>query len=267
MNQEPLEIELYQLADDATLRENRSDGTGWLWRWADWRRPWMEETPSHFAYRCLPLTIANQVGLWVQNPVTFTALWNGSNTPGSIEFRFHAAAELWSNWINDQFGFGIITWNTPLLFRTRPSGSRLLVMGPANYFKSNVHPLTALIETDWLTASFTMNWKVMTPNVPVLFAAGEPLFQAIPLARDVCGDLEGATVTQGKLADNPEIAQLYHQWSTARQDFHLRKAEGQVAPDAWQKEYFQGRDPLGRPAGATHTTKVQPPKLQRKVME
>jgi hypothetical protein len=71
-----------------------------------------------------------------------------------------------------------------------------------------------------MTASFTMNWKVMTPGVSVLFEAGEPLFQAIPLAGDVCGDLEGATIRQGKLADDPELSELYRQWSAARQDFH-----------------------------------------------
>ena len=49
----------------------------------------------------------------------------------------------------------------------------------------------------------------------------------------------------------------------ARQDFHRRKAEGSVSPDARQKEYFQGRDPLGRPATAAHTTRIQPPKLRR----
>lgn len=262
MPHEPLEIDLYQLAADATLRANRSDGTGWSWRWADWRRPWMENTPSRFAYRCLPLTIANQVGLWIDNPVTFTAVWRGDDAPGSVDFHFNAAADLWGNWINDQFGLGVVTWNTPLLFRTRPAGSRLLVTGPANYFKANAHPLTALMETDWMTASFTMNWKVMTPGVPVLFEAGEPLFQAIPLARDVCGDLEGATVRQANLADNPEVAELYRQWSAGRQEFHRRKAEGLVASDAWQKEYFQGRDALGRPAAGYHATRIQPPKLR-----
>lgn len=263
MNNEPLEIELYQLADDATLRSHRSDGTGWHWRWADWRRAWMDDTPSRFAYRCLPLTIANQLGLWVENPVTFTAVWRGGAAPGSVDLHFETAADVWSKWVNDQFGCGILTWNTPLLIRTRPSGSKFLVTGPANYFKANAHPLTALIETDWLTASFTMNWKLAAPGVPVGFEAGEPLFQAIPLAHDVCGDLERAVVREGKLADNPEVAQLYHQWSAARQDFHRRKAAGLVAPDDWQKEYFQGRDPLGRPAAAPHTTKIQPPKFER----
>jgi LPS sulfotransferase NodH len=34
-----------------------------------------------------------------------------------------------------------------------------LVCGPANYFLLNAHPLTAIIESDWTTMSFTMNWK------------------------------------------------------------------------------------------------------------
>ena len=76
---------------------------------------------------------------------------------------------LWQSWINSQFGEGIITWNTPFLFRTKPEGSRLLICGPVNYFKQNAHPLTALIESDWVSMSFTMNWKIMTPNEPVRF--------------------------------------------------------------------------------------------------
>ena len=112
--------------------------------------------------------------------------------PGSIDFRFDAAADLWKNWINSQFGEGIITWNTPFLIRTKPEGSRLLICGPVNCFKRNAHPLTALIESDWVSMSFTMNWKLMVPNEPVRFDEGEPLFQAIPLLTNVCADLENA---------------------------------------------------------------------------
>ena len=127
------------------------------------------------------------------------------HAPGNIEFRFDAAGELWQNWINSQFGEGIITWNTPFLFRTKPEGSRLLVCGPPNYFKRNAHPLTALIESDWISMSFTMNWKIMVPNQPVRFEQGEPLFQAIPLVSNICADLETADVSYQKLTDNPEL--------------------------------------------------------------
>ena len=53
-------------------------------------------------------------------------------SPGAIDSTFDAASRFWKNWINNQFGEGIITWNTPFLFRTKPAGSRLLVCGPAN---------------------------------------------------------------------------------------------------------------------------------------
>lgn len=98
--------------------------------------------------------------------------------------------------------------------------------------------------------------------VPVLSEVGEPLFQALPLGVNVCDALEGAAVTYGKLSENPEVAAMHHEWSAVRKQFQQRKAEGLVAPDAWQKEYFQGRDPLGRPAAPAHTTRIQPPKVR-----
>src|SRR5260370_27836851 len=140
----------------------------------------MDETPSKFAYRCLPLTIVNQTGWWVYNPVGFTAVWHGRKEPGGVHFLFDSDPVLWNTWINDQFGQGIITWNTPFLFRTKPAGSRLLVCGPPNHFKHGVQPLTALIESDWMSMSFTMNWKITGPNSTVRFDLGEPLFQVIP---------------------------------------------------------------------------------------
>ncbi len=185
-----LEVTIYQISDDAVLMQNRDDGTGWDWCWADWQRDWMDSTPSRFAYRCLPLTIANQTGLWVKNPVGFTATWQGSEQPHSIDFQFDESAPIWEKWVSNEFGAGIITWNTPFLFRTKPAGSRLLVSGPANSFKDNAHPLTAIIESDWMTMSFTMNWKIMRPGNPVRFEVGEPLFQAIPVWSNPGADIE-----------------------------------------------------------------------------
>jgi hypothetical protein len=254
-----LEVEIYQISDDSFLKQNRTDGTGWEWGWADYQRDWMNATPHRFAYRCLPLTIVNQTGWWVKNPVGFTATWRGSTVPGNIDFRFDTSASVWQNWINSQFGEGIITWNTPFLFRTKPESSRLLICGPVNYFKQNVHPLTALIESDWVSMSFTMNWKIMVPHEPVRFELGEPLFQVIPLLTNVCADLENADVSYQKLADNPDLDRAYREWDQGRRRFHDQKAAGEVNPTDWQKDYFQGRDAVGRESGTHHMTKVKPP--------
>ena len=261
MQRPRFEIGIYQIVDDAMMKANRSDGTGWEWGWADWRRDWMDATPNRYAYRCLPLTIMNQTGWWVKNPVGFTATWQGRTEPGSMDFAFDTSGDLWKGWINNQFGAGIITWNTPFLFRTKPEGSRLLVLGPANHFKANAHPLSALIESDWISMSFTMNWKLMTPGEPVRFEPGEPLFQVVPLISNACSDLESAEVTYQKLSDDPEIHRSYQEWNTGRLRFHKQKARGEVKPDDWQKDYFQGRDVSGREVAPDHMTKVKPPQI------
>jgi len=253
------QINIYQIAGDDMFRGHRIDGTGWHWSWAPWQREWMDETHNKFAYRCLPLTIANQTGWWVYNPVGFTAIWNGRREPGSVGFLFDSGQNLWSGWVNNQFGHGVITWNTPFLFRTRPEGSRLLVSGPINSFKHGIQPLTAIIESDWMSMSFTMNWKITAPNVTVRFDQGEPLFQVIPLATNLCANLESADVTYRKLGDDPEVYNAYQAWNEARLKFHLQKASGEVKPDSWQKDYFQGRDVFGREVSSGHATKLVPP--------
>ncbi len=262
MQRPRLEVGVYQIVDDAVMKANRADGTGWDWCWADWRRDWMDATPNRYAYRCLPLTIVNQTGWWIKNPVGFTATWRGRNEPGGIDFQFDTEPEFWKSWINSQFGEGIITWNTPFLFRTKPEGSRLLIIGPANQFKANAHPLTALIESDWISMSFTMNWKLMTANEPVRFDVGEPLFQVIPLVGNACADLESAEVTYQRLSDDPAIQESYNDWNAGRRRFHEQKAKGEVKPDDWQKDYFRGRDTTGREVAPEHMTKVKPPQIR-----
>ena len=92
MNHSQLEVMIYQIVDDTMLKKNRTDGTGWEWGWADLQRDWMDATPNRFAYRCLPLSIVNQTGWWIKNPVGFTATWRGISLPGTIDFQFDGAA-------------------------------------------------------------------------------------------------------------------------------------------------------------------------------
>jgi len=256
-----MEIDIYQLPADELFQPNRPDGNGWHFSWAPWQRDWMDSTQNKFAYRCLPLTIANQTGWWVYNPVGFTAVYHADPSPTGVHFLFDSHQALWSQWINNQFGHGIITWNTPFLLRTRPPGSRLLITGPVNHFKDRVQPLTAIIESDWMVMSFTMNYKITAPNVTIRFDTGEPLFQVIPLSSNLCTDLEQAKVTYMKLADDPEVAAAYNQWSADRQSFHHQKRAGQVRPDDWQKDYFQARHPQAQDFRSGHNTRITPPKI------
>src|SRR5689334_18699842 len=48
------------------------------------RRQWMDETPDAYAYRCLPLSIANAHGWEARCPVTCEAEWNGGSAKDDI---------------------------------------------------------------------------------------------------------------------------------------------------------------------------------------
>lgn len=255
------EIEIYQIPDNNMFLRNRIDGTGWHWNWASWQRDWMDETPSRFAYRCLPLTIANQTGWVVNNPVGFTATWYGGQGR-SVQFLFDRDQEMWSESINDQFGNGIVTWRAPFLFRTRPAGSRLLVTGPINSFKHAIQPMTAIMETDWMVMSFTMNWKFTASHQTVRFDAGEPIFQFIPLMNNICTDLQAASVTYMDLAEAPDMAYPYKAWMESRRQMMEKKISGEATIQDWQKDYFTGRNVQGSGAEQGHTTRINPPKVR-----
>ena len=64
-----------------------------------------------FAYRCLPLAIANQVGWEIINPCTFTASWNGKDGLDAIKIRFHGEAS-----VNAEAVLGIGEANTGLFY-------------------------------------------------------------------------------------------------------------------------------------------------------
>ena len=97
--------------------------------------------------------------------------------------------------------------------------------------------------------------------MPVRFEVGEPLFQAIPLVSNVCADLEEAVGLVPEAEDDPELSRAYHEWDQGRRRFHEQKATGEVRPDGWQRDYFQGRDAIGREAETDHMIKVRPPKV------
>ena len=51
------------------------------------RRRWMDETHYRYAYRCLPLTIANAMGWEITLPAGLTAEWSGGSNLSDVTLR------------------------------------------------------------------------------------------------------------------------------------------------------------------------------------
>jgi hypothetical protein len=201
-------------------------------------RDWMGATEDGFAYRCLPLNIANAHGWFILNPGPFFAEWDGGDPLESVTIE-RVAQESSSNLIAiSHFGHGILTFHINGLFRTEP-GFDLFVTGPSNLFKDGIQPLTGVVETDWSPFTFTMNWRFTRKLTRVAFERDEPIGMIYPVARGV---IESVEPEFRALEDDPIIRQSYLDWSARRLAFNAGLAEesSEASRERWQKEYFRG---------------------------
>ena len=201
-------------------------------------RSWMDATQERFAYRCLPMLMANQLGWLVGSACSFSARWNGGPLPGDTALCFDSDRH--SELVSSLFGHGIITFNMPCVFRT-PPGVNLLVRGPANNPKDGISPLEGLVEADWSSTTFTMNCKITRPRQIVRFEAGEAIAALLPFPR---GFLESLQPIACPISESPAVNSAFLEWSQHRDAFQARMRAGEVTAvtRGWQKEYFQGTE-------------------------
>jgi hypothetical protein len=206
-------------------------------------RQWMDETLQHFAYRCLPLNIANAHGWEILCPETIFATWNGGRKLSDITVMPASAAKD----VLSHFGHGILTFRVHAIFRTEP-GYDLQVQGPINRPKDAISPLTGIIETDWSPYTFTMNWQFTRSNATVEFAKGEPICHVFPIQR---GLLETVEPRLHLLSDDPELKRQRDAWRAERDRFidDLKQPGSDARARKWQKHYYLGQQPDGSGAG------------------
>jgi hypothetical protein len=213
-------------------------------------RNWMDMTSERYAYRCIPLSIANASGWEISLPFPFEAAWYGGDDMQAIQFR--AADERIRHHVTSHFGHGVITFHTGWLFRTSP-GWAVWTRGAPNTVKDGIVALDGLVETDWLPFPFTMNWRFTRPGV-VRFEAGEP-FCFITLAPH--GLLDAVEPQVAVLESDPELKKAYDAWSASRADFgkRLEAREQSAVSEKWQRTYVQGRGGIEGGAPVYHLSK------------
>ena len=217
-------------------------------------REWMDRTGSGFAYRCLPLNIANAHGWLILNETPFVAQWNGGS--GLDAVTVEAATPDGQLLAGSHFGSGVLTFHVTALFRTVP-GYDLLVTGPFNQPKDAIQPLTGIVETDWSPSSFTMNWKFTRKLTPVTFERDEPFCMIFPLQR---GAIEKVEPEIRSMAEDPEVEEAFTAWSESRRAFNegLKVKGSQAEAEKWQKDYFRGTGRFGT-TPADHRTRLRVP--------
>ena len=220
-------------------------------------RAWMDATRERFAYRCIPLSIANASGWEIALPFAFEAAWFGGDDTSTIQIR--GSDERIRTLVTSHFGHGVVTFHTGWLFRTSP-GWAIWARGAPNTAKDGIAPLDGLVETDWLPFPFTMNWKFSRPGV-VRFEADEP-FCFITLTPH--GLIDQVQPTLSTLEADPKLKAAYEAWSQSRADFaqRLDAQEETAVAEKWQRTYVQGRGGVESGAPVYHLSKrrLKPPR-------
>lgn len=224
-------------------------------RWRDW----INAMEDRWANRCLPLLMANEAGWTILNQYAFEAVWDGGAAAESTTLRFDDEDVGTPAPVQSHFGYGILTWAVPFLFRT-PADWNLLARGPANSPKDGISALEGLVETDWAVATFTMNWKLTRPGHPVRFEADEPFCMIVPQRR---GELESFRAFFRSFAEDPETREATKAWSDSRHEAQVRKFLAAYSRDyaderaSWQQHYFRGLGPDGAARTSAHQTQLR----------
>jgi hypothetical protein len=218
------------------------------------KRNWMEQSQDLFAYRCLPLAIANSHGWEVLSPCGFEARWRGGNLPEAVEIRLDARANP-EHAPRAYFGSATMTFHTGGLFRT-PPGWNMWVGGPPNEAKDGIAPLSGIVETDWSPYTFTMNWRFTRQDHWVRFEENEPIAFLFPVQR---GAAESFDPVIRRMEDEPELFADYMKWSQSRDSFihWAKETRPQVRSKQWQKLYYRGVDVHGNAGPDDHEAKLR----------
>lgn len=210
---------------------------------ASQERKWMEPF-DRFAYKCLPLTIANQHGWVIYTDKKVYAEWNGGM--GLDGVRVHSP----SGAASSHFGNGILTFSIDYLFKL-PEGYSLYITGPTNNPKRAITPLTGIYEADWAPYSFTMNWKFTETHQTVVFEEKEPFCFIFPVQRSL---IESFSIEHKLLDEDVKLKEDYRMWRDSRNAFN---SDPNRSNTEWQKHYFRGTYPDGTKCPFDHKTKLK----------
>jgi hypothetical protein len=219
---------------------------------AEATRDWMDQTNESFAYRCLPLNIANAHGWEVLCPCDCTAVWYGGADPSQVVVTVAPGTPAHEAPVA-LFGQAVLTFHIQGIMRT-PPGWNLWVGGSPNTAKHGIAPLTGVIETDWSPYSFTMNWRFTQPNLPVSFRKGEPICFFFPVPRTAMEEI------RPRFADmTADLKAQFAAWSASRNAFHEQMIRNppRTPSERWQKRYYRGIDMHDRQGAPDHLAKLR----------
>jgi len=206
------------------------------------KRDWMDKTFDGHAYRCFPLSLANQIGWGFSFPEDITVIWDGNDS----EQGDHIKVLNGHRYVDVKRGTATLTINIGWFFKTEQDVS-LLFYSPPNLVIDGATALTNIISTSFWDSPIPVSWKITRPNVEITFKANEPIIAMMPIS------LSGLNNSTLYLNDNIYVVNEYHQ---KLHDYAKVIIENNQIPK-WSDFYRNATDQFGNSIGSHEVKKIK----------
>ena len=201
------------------------------------KRDWMEATFDKHAYRCLPVTLTNQLGWAISFPEDITFMWDGQiSTSGE-----HVKVLAGEKYIQTGRGQATVSFETGLVFRTSENYS-LLTYNVPNMFMEGVSPYTTIISSSFFEGPLPVAWKITKAFVPITIKANQPVAAVFPIS---LADIQGSTLTIKNIKDLIRVKRDI----PLDLDEAVKSAADAAANGGWTDYYRNAIDYMGNKLG------------------
>jgi hypothetical protein len=139
------------------------------------KRQWATDLPYPHAYKCFPMTLANQMGYGISFPDDIILEWDGNMNvlPSSVKVTSG------HKWVNMDRGWGTVSFNTGLVFKTDEDVSMLSYPVP-NLFVEGFQLFTTLISTSFFESPWQVAGQITRSNYKIVLPARTPVSAVKP---------------------------------------------------------------------------------------
>lgn len=163
------------------------------------KRQWATEHLYPYVYKCFPMTLANQLGYGISFPEDIVFEWDGESVVNIISGN---------KWVYLDRGYGTVSFNTGLTFKTNQDVSMLSYPVP-NLFVDGFNIFTTLISTSFFESPFPVAGQITKFNSIITLPAKTPVSAVMPIS---LSQLDNSVATKksfnGKV--EPNTGKQYH---------------------------------------------------------
>lgn len=152
------------------------------------KRQWATDLPYPHAYKCFPMTLANQMGYGISFPDDIIFEWDGNMNvlPSTIKVTSG------HKWVSADRGWGTVSFNTGLIFKTDEDVSMLSYPVP-NLFVEGFQIFTTLLSTSFYENPWQVAGQVTRSKYKIILPARTPVSAVMPIS---LGQLNDSVATK-----------------------------------------------------------------------